>query len=99
MDLNSKKDLEKAEGPPGLRRRRSSCSPKTSLILSALNPASRATSWLKVAKSLIIITCLTKNCLYTPRHQWVLSAVLWSRYVLADTLTLFQSEGADNAPT
>ena len=93
MDLNSKKDLEKAEGQPGLRRRRSS------LILSALNPASRATSWLKVAKSLIIITCLTKNCLYTPRHQWVLSAVLWSRYVLADTLTLFQSEGADNAPT
>ena len=49
-------DLERAEGliskeVPGLRRRQSSCSPKTSLILSALNPATRATSWLKVAKS------------------------------------------------
>ena len=58
-------DLERAEGlmnkeVPGLRRRRSSCSPKTSLILSALNPATRATSWLKVTKSLknnVLLQC------------------------------------------
>ena len=50
MDLERAEELISKE-VPGLRRRRSSCLPKNSLILSALNPATRATSWLKVAKS------------------------------------------------